>query len=121
MTNMNAANDGSVRRWQFRIAGCFWIIYGVAGCAYYSAQNWRDILDGRIVSVLALLFCALLAASGYGLMKRRPWSKVLCGLLLTLGVLFLLDMLAMSAFVGNYNALFFVGFISVEQVPASRP
>ena len=93
--------------WHPRVAGCFWMLFGLLGCAYYAIKDWRLVLGGQIVYLMFFMVSCLLILVGYGLAKHKRWGRIGCGILIPIITLVLLDMLFMSAVLANRGIAFY--------------
>ncbi len=108
--SVNVSNNNSKVCWGFRLAGRFWIIFGLAGSVYYLINRWTDLGHGDIFTVLVPpAFFLILVFFAYGLSAARTWGKIGTAICLPVMILYLLDMLAMSAVYRQFDALFWIG------------
>jgi CHASE2 domain-containing sensor protein len=77
---------------QLRIIGFIWLLVGALGLGRFSYCAIRDIRGDTFASVIesdliTVVFLALAAFAGYGVLRRRSWGRIVLGIA---GILILL-------------------------------
>ena len=88
--------------WHLRLIGAVWLLCGLVGvCAslFDLVHNVaKDAFPSAITSdCLALVFCTAAVFTGYGIVQRRRWARVIC---VVVGVLLFLYASSCLLFVG---------------------
>jgi lipopolysaccharide export LptBFGC system permease protein LptF len=79
-----------------RTIGIGWLLFGVLGTCWLLIDLFRNVSNNSFAGVigsdcLVLTLCLAAACAGYGLLRRRKWARVLCGVIATLLLLYALS------------------------------
>jgi hypothetical protein len=84
-----------------RIVGIVWLLLGIFGTCLLLFEFFHSVarhaFAGAIESdLIALVFCVTAAFAGYGAFRRRPWARVVCGIVGVVLLLYALSYLLIS-------------------------
>ena len=93
-------NSSPIFRWHHRVLGALWGLFGLVEIVNLVWQGSWDVYRWIALSVTSAY-----VTTGIGLIFGRTWARRIMGVLMVISLLFFLDMLLMSGWVGNYEGV----------------